>query len=91
VLDRPLKKIVEKAKLPRISVHSFRRTYENLLRQAGVDDLVRRTLAGWRREGTQAIYAGVAPEERAIAARKLVALVPAQVHPTGTPERSEGS
>jgi len=75
VLDRPLRLVVAKAEVPRITVHSFRRTYENLLRQAGVNGLVRRSLAGWRTKEAQAIYAGVDREERAQAARAVLKLV----------------
>ena len=46
VLDKPLRRVVAEAGVPRITPHSFRRTYENLLRQSGVDDLVRRSVAG---------------------------------------------
>ena len=45
---QPLAKDVKHANPPPISLHSIRRTDENLLRQAGVDDLVRRSLAGRR-------------------------------------------
>lgn len=86
VLDRPLKQIVEKAGLPRISVHSLRRTYEDLLRQSGTSDLVRRSMAGWRTEKAQAIYAGVARQERDAAVQGLVALVASAGTPAGTPE-----
>ena len=91
VLDKPLRKVVAEAGVPRITPHSFRRTYENLLRQSGVDDLVRRSVAGWRTNQAQEIYAGIAPEERAAAARRLEAMVtgsaPARTGtPTGTPE-----
>ena len=64
VLDAPLGKVVKAAKVPPISPQSFRRTWENLLRQAGVDLLVRRALAGWRTEKAQGIYATVDREER---------------------------
>ena len=61
---------------------SLRRTYENLLREAGVDQLVRRSLAGWRTEEAQSIYANVAPTERRAAANSLVNLVrPPDVSP----------
>ena len=75
VLDAPLRKVVEAAGITPISLHSLRRTYENLLRKAGVDDLVRRSMAGWRSEEAQRIYANVDPEERQAAAKALVALV----------------
>lgn len=75
VLDAPLRRVVEAAGITPISLHSLRRTYENLLRKAGVDDLVRRSMAGWRSEQAQRIYANVDPEERQAAAKALVALV----------------
>lgn len=75
VLDKPLRLVTERAGVPRISVHSFRRTYEDLLRRAGVTDLVRRSMAGWRTRDAQAIYAGINHEERASAAGRLAALV----------------
>jgi integrase len=75
VMDVPLGRVVEAANITPISLHSLRRTYENLLRKAGVDDLVRRSLAGWRSPEAQRIYATVDPEERRTAARALVGLV----------------
>ena len=75
VMDVPLRRVVEAANITPISLHSLRRTYENLLRKAGVDDLVRRSLAGWRSPEAQRIYATVDPEERRTAARALVGLV----------------
>lgn len=81
VLDEPLKAVVARAGVPEISLHSFRRTYENLLRAAGVDELVRRSLAGWRTEKAQEIYAGVHPNERAQAAKRMVDLVFAKGEP----------
>ena len=74
-LTDPIENVVEAAGLPAISLHSFRRTYENLLRQAGVDDLVRRSLAGWRTETAQTIYAGVADGERKAAVIAMESLV----------------
>lgn len=75
VFSGPLAKIVEEAGLPKISTHSLRRTWENLLRRAGVDQLVRRSLAGWRTEEAQAIYADVDSDERAAAGAAVVRLV----------------
>ena len=75
VLDEPLAKVVAHAGIPPISLHSFRRTYENLLRQAGVDQLVRRSLAGWRTDDAQEIYAGVDKQERDAAGAAMVQLV----------------
>lgn len=71
----PLERIIEESTLPRITLHSLRRSYENLLRQAGVDEQVRRTVAGWRSTETQAIYAGVDPAERRKAALAVMNLV----------------
>jgi hypothetical protein len=48
-----------------------------MLRKAGVDDLVRRSMAGWRSKEAQRIYATVDPEERQAAAKAFVALVEA--------------
>ena len=77
VLAKPLAKVVKKGegKISDISAHSLRRTWENLLRAAGVDQLVRRALAGWRTEKAQAIYATVAKEERDAAGTAVVDLV----------------
>lgn len=64
--------------------------WENLLRAAGVDQLVRRALAGWRSERAQEIYATVAKEERDAAGTAIVDLVggekPPRVPPQGTPD-----
>jgi integrase len=90
-LDKPLRKIVMAAGVPEISPHSFRRTWENLLRLAGVDELVRRSLAGWRSEDAQEIYAGVAADERTAAVNSVAKLVLIEggkqdQHPAPTPE-----
>ncbi len=78
--------MVERAELPPISLHSFRRTWENLLRRAGVDDLVRRSLAGWRSEAAQAIYAGVAKDERVKAVASVLEMIESEdQHPESTP------
>jgi hypothetical protein len=58
-----------------VHAHSFRRTVEDLQREAGGDLLVRRETAGWRRESAQAIYATVARAERDAAAKAVVDLV----------------
>jgi integrase len=75
LVDKPLRLIVAEAGIPRISAHSLRRTWENLLRRAGVDQLVRRSLAGWRSEEAQAIYANVDRSEREAAGAAVVRLV----------------
>jgi len=74
-LRGPLDKVVAEAEVPPISPQSFRRTWENLLRRAGVDNVVRRAVSGWRTETAQGIYATVAREERDQAADSIVALV----------------
>lgn len=75
VVAEPLRRIAAVAEVPRITAHSLRRTWENLLRRAGVDQLVRRSLAGWRTEEAQAIYATVDPAERKAAGAAVVRLV----------------
>ena len=75
VLDEPLRRVVKEASIPPISPQSFRRTWENVLREAGVDQLVRRALAGWRTEKAQGIYATVDRAERDAASEAVVALV----------------
>jgi len=72
---KPLRRLARTAGLPELSNHALRRTWEDLLRRAGVGDLVRRSLAGWRSEKAQAIYAGVSDEERARAGAAVVRLV----------------
>jgi integrase len=72
IFVKPLKKIVDHAGIPDISGHSLRRTYEDMLRKAGVESLVRRSIAGWRTEKAQAIYATVSREERDSAALAVV-------------------
>jgi len=79
VLDKPLRKICDKAKPPEVSAHGPRRTWENLLRKAGVDQLVRRAVAGWRTERARAIYTTVDREERDAAAVAVVRLLEAKV------------
>lgn len=73
-------KICTHAQVPRITPHALRRTFEDLLREAGVDDLVRRAMAGWRTDRAQGIYATVRREDRDLAASKVIELV----FPTGS-------
>ena len=80
-LDTPIARVVRASGVPEISCHSFRRTWEDLLRRAGVDDLVRRSMAGWRTDDAQAIYAGIDKSERAEATLNLLRMVV----PTGSP------
>jgi integrase len=77
VLYKPLRKVWDegKDKLPEFSAHALRRTFENLQRMAGVDELVRRAMAGWRSTDAQAINATVAREERDSAAAAVLGLV----------------
>ena len=74
-LDSPLRRVAQAAELPEVSAHSFRRSFENLLRKSGVDDVVRRSLAGWRTDTAQAIYAGIDASERVEAAERLERLL----------------
>lgn len=80
-LRKPLRDVVAEGELPAITIHSLRRTYENLLRRAGVDEQVRRTMAGWRSTATQAIYAGVDAAERLQAAEALADLLQSREAP----------
>ena len=73
--DMPLRHIVMVANITPISVHSLRRTWENLARRAGIDQLVRRSMGGWRTEKAQAIYAMSDRAERKEAGSALVQLV----------------
>jgi integrase len=104
VLDEPIRRVVAEAKIPPISPQSFRRTWENMLREAGVDQLVRRALAGWRTDKAQGIYATVDRSERDAASEAVVSFIfaenetiSAQVTPGGntlshkkTPSRVTG-
>ncbi len=76
-INKPLRTVVEKSegKIPEISAHSLRRTFENLQRLAGVDQLVRRAVSGWRTEEAQAIYATINRTERDQAADAVLQLV----------------
>ena len=77
VLTKPLRKVVKECEgqIPEISLHSLRHTFENLQRIAGVDQLVRRAVSGWRTEEAQAIYATVNRQERDEAANAVTRLV----------------
>lgn len=91
VLDKPLAAVVAVAGVRPISVHSFRRTYENLLRRAGVDDLVRRSIAGWRTNEAQAIYATVDRSERDRAALAVTEFVMGKAGPEAGPGSEKGN
>ena len=82
-LDTPIARIAKAAGVPPVCNHSFRRTYEDLLRRSGAEDMVRKSLAGWRSDGAQAIYMTVDPSERREAAQNFVDLVMRD----GTPRR----
>lgn len=75
IFDKSLARVCLAAELPPVSPHSFRRTFEDLLRLANVDDLVRRSLAGWRTDQAQGIYATVRREERDAGLAEVVKLV----------------
>jgi hypothetical protein len=96
VLDGPLPLVCQAAKVPELSAHAFRRTWEGLMRQAHVDELVRRSIAGWRSNSAQAIYAVVGKDEREVAGSAVVELIlggrgKEMRHPGATPEVSEMS
>jgi integrase len=74
-IQAAVKATAKAAKVPDISPHALRRTFEDLLREAGVDQIVRRAVAGWREDDTQGIYATVSRAERDAAAGSLVRLV----------------
>ena len=67
--------VCKKAEVPRVTPHALRRTFEDLTREAGVEQLVRRAIHGWRSERAQGIYATVRREERDAAATAVVRLV----------------
>lgn len=67
--------VCAKADVPRVTPHALRRTFEDLTREAGVEQLVRRAIHGWRSERAQGIYATVRREERDAAASAVVKLV----------------
>ncbi len=75
VFHGPLGKVVDEAGIPAISMHSLRRTFENLQRKAGVEQLVRRAVSGWRTEEAQGIYATVDREDRDRAAAAVTEYV----------------
>jgi integrase len=74
-LQGAVREVCKVAKTPRITPHSLRRTFEDLLREAGVEQLVRRAMAGWRSERAEGIYATVKREERDAAAGAMIKLV----------------
>ena len=74
-LRKPLDLAASTAKVARISPHGLRRTFEDLLREAGVEEMVRRAVAGWRTEKAQGIYATVSRRDRDAAAAAVVKLV----------------
>ena len=74
-VQRAVAAVCEKPKMPTLTPHALRRTFEDLLREAGVEKMVRRAVAGWRTDTAQGIYATVKREERDAAAAALVELV----------------
>ena len=72
---RAVKAVCEAAKCTIITPHALRRTFEDLLRSAGVEQLVRRAIAGWRSERAQGIYATVSREDRDAAAEAVTRLI----------------
>lgn len=75
ILQKPLLAVCDRADVPELSPQALRRTLEDLARQAGVEELVRKANAGWRTSAAQAIYATVTKEERDAAGAKLLAYV----------------
>jgi len=73
--NNALAKVIAKAKLPRITLHSLRRTLENLDRRAGTEALVRRASRGWVTESAQEIYSEVSHEDRVAAGQGLLRYV----------------
>jgi integrase len=74
-LYKAIHRVTEAAGLPRISLHSLRRTCDSLMIRAGVDGLVRRSQFGWRDSEIEEVYAQVCAESRRAAGVALVALV----------------
>lgn len=74
-LNAPLRKVCQAADVPEISPHGLRRTFDKLLRKPQVEGFVRRSMAGWRTEGAQAIYTDVDAEDRAAACASIERLV----------------
>jgi integrase len=74
-LDKPFRRICEAEDIPDLSPHALRRTMEDRLREAGVDQIVRQSIAGWSDSDTQRGYATVGAPDRAAAGDALVALI----------------
>jgi integrase len=74
-LQEAVRAVCQAAGTPRVTPHSLRRTFEDLLREAGVEQLVRRAVAGWRSDRAQGIYATVRREDRDAAASAVIRLV----------------
>jgi integrase len=70
-----LAKVIAEAKLQRITLHSLRRTIENLDRRAGTEAMVRRASRGWVTEAAQEIYSEVGREDRIAAGQNLLRYV----------------
>lgn len=70
-----LAKVVEAAALPRISLHSLRRTWARISRRAGVEANVRKRLAGWHCDEVQDRYEDIDRETRAAAGELFVGYV----------------
>ena len=58
-----------------LSPHALRRAFEELLRRANVDQLVRRSTGGWRSPDAQDIYSDVDSEDRREALGSVLTLV----------------
>ena len=91
-LDEPLRLVSEKAGVPELSPHALRRTWEGLMRKAGVDEFVRRSVSGWRTERAQGIYSIIDRDDRDQAGAAVLNLVfGAPKGPTATPGATPGA
>lgn len=74
-LNRALRRVCHEAGVPELSPHALRRSFEKLLRRANVDQLVRRSMAGWRSPEAQDIYTDVDEEDRRAAFGAMLQVV----------------
>lgn len=74
-LDKPLARVCEAAGVRPVTPHALRRSFERMLREAGVDKLQRRAMLGWRSESAQEIYTEVDADEMARGAERVAEFV----------------
>ena len=78
MLDRPFAAICAAAGVPkRLSTKVFRRTYNDLCRRAGVDEVVLRATIGHADRRMSEVYASVDPSEKRAGLARVAALVEA--------------